>query len=211
MVSSLPYYYTFHDYRGLLTKLPIDVNIDVRETVSIESPVVPPPTSQNQKASRIIVAESEDSDASEDFDNMNGKYTSPSGDDEPIRKVLAPNRAKRTAPPTKLAPEKKKIRIEHETSSDRSDDEPIRKMKVDQKRKTPTKAPIVQYRPTPNVRQAKNFDPLEESPSYKNPAHKLKDYQLVGVNWLLKNWYKRRNSLLGDEMGLGKTIVRNLL
>jgi SNF2 family DNA or RNA helicase len=172
---------------------------------------VPPPTSQNQKASRIIVAESEDSDASEDFDNMNGKYTSPSGDDEPIRKVLAPNRAKRTAPPTKLAPEKKKIRIEHETSSDRSDDEPIRKMKVDQKRKTPTKAPIVQYRPTPNVRQAKNFDPLEESPSYKNPAHKLKDYQLVGVNWLLKNWYKRRNSLLGDEMGLGKTIVRNLL
>ena len=34
----------------------------------------------------------------------------------------------------------------------------------------------------------------------------LFDYQLDGVNWLLKNWLSERNSILADEMGLGKTI-----
>ncbi|XP_051510928.1 chromodomain-helicase-DNA-binding protein 9-like isoform X2 [Myxocyprinus asiaticus] len=34
----------------------------------------------------------------------------------------------------------------------------------------------------------------------------LRDYQLEGVNWLLFNWYNRRNCILADEMGLGKTI-----
>lgn len=33
----------------------------------------------------------------------------------------------------------------------------------------------------------------------------LRKYQVVGVNWLVFNWYERRSSILADEMGLGKT------
>lgn len=36
--------------------------------------------------------------------------------------------------------------------------------------------------------------------------NQLRDYQLEGVNWLLFNWYNRRNCILADEMGLGKTV-----
>uniref|UniRef100_A0A3B4BBX4 Uncharacterized protein n=1 Tax=Periophthalmus magnuspinnatus TaxID=409849 RepID=A0A3B4BBX4_9GOBI len=45
----------------------------------------------------------------------------------------------------------------------------------------------------------------EQSRAYKN-GNSLRDYQLEGVNWLLFNWYNRRNCILADEMGLGKTI-----
>lgn len=37
-------------------------------------------------------------------------------------------------------------------------------------------------------------------------GRKLRDYQLEGLNWLVFNWYQRRNCILADEMGLGKTI-----
>ncbi|KAG7242554.1 hypothetical protein INR49_020267, partial [Caranx melampygus] len=45
----------------------------------------------------------------------------------------------------------------------------------------------------------------EQSREYRN-GNTLRDYQLEGVNWLLFNWYNRRNCILADEMGLGKTI-----
>ncbi|KAL4658748.1 chromodomain-helicase-DNA-binding protein 9-like isoform X1 [Arapaima gigas] len=45
----------------------------------------------------------------------------------------------------------------------------------------------------------------KESREYHN-GNRLRDYQLEGVNWLLFNWYNRRNCILADEMGLGKTI-----
>uniref|UniRef100_W5MK45 Chromodomain helicase DNA binding protein 9 n=1 Tax=Lepisosteus oculatus TaxID=7918 RepID=W5MK45_LEPOC len=45
----------------------------------------------------------------------------------------------------------------------------------------------------------------EQSREYRN-GNRLRDYQLEGVNWLLFNWYNRRNCILADEMGLGKTI-----
>uniref|UniRef100_A0A669E7K6 Chromodomain helicase DNA binding protein 9 n=1 Tax=Oreochromis niloticus TaxID=8128 RepID=A0A669E7K6_ORENI len=45
----------------------------------------------------------------------------------------------------------------------------------------------------------------EQSRQYRN-GNSLRDYQLEGVNWLLFNWYNRRNCILADEMGLGKTI-----
>ena len=34
----------------------------------------------------------------------------------------------------------------------------------------------------------------------------MKDYQLEGLNWLLKLHYMNINGILADEMGLGKTI-----
>uniref|UniRef100_A0A671WJ05 Chromodomain helicase DNA binding protein 9 n=1 Tax=Sparus aurata TaxID=8175 RepID=A0A671WJ05_SPAAU len=45
----------------------------------------------------------------------------------------------------------------------------------------------------------------DQSREYRN-GNSLRDYQLEGVNWLLFNWYNRRNCILADEMGLGKTI-----
>ena len=43
---------------------------------------------------------------------------------------------------------------------------------------------------------------------YKN-NHKLRDYQVDGVNWLASCWYKRHSCILADEMGLGKTGEAN--
>ena len=34
----------------------------------------------------------------------------------------------------------------------------------------------------------------------------LREYQVDGLNWLLRCWYSKRSSILADEMGLGKTV-----
>ena len=34
----------------------------------------------------------------------------------------------------------------------------------------------------------------------------LKDFQIEGAGWLLRNWWTKNNCLLADEMGLGKTV-----
>uniref|UniRef100_A0AAY4EUP4 DNA helicase n=1 Tax=Denticeps clupeoides TaxID=299321 RepID=A0AAY4EUP4_9TELE len=50
-----------------------------------------------------------------------------------------------------------------------------------------------------------HWQKLEKSREYRN-ANQLREYQLEGMNWLLFNWYNRKNCILADEMGLGKTI-----
>jgi len=42
-------------------------------------------------------------------------------------------------------------------------------------------------------------------PNFKG-GQQMKDYQVAGLNWLLKAWQDNRNVVLADEMGLGKTI-----
>eukprot|EP00937_MAST-01D_sp_MAST-1D-sp2_P003161 g3161.t1 len=54
--------------------------------------------------------------------------------------------------------------------------------------------------------EAGSFTPYEESPSFFDEGHVLRDYQIVGVNWLLRNYYESRSCILADEMGLGKTV-----
>lgn len=49
------------------------------------------------------------------------------------------------------------------------------------------------------------YKQYNESPPYK-PGLVLREYQLEGLNWLIFNWYQRRNCILADEMGLGKTV-----
>lgn len=44
-----------------------------------------------------------------------------------------------------------------------------------------------------------------KSKEYKNGGS-LRDYQVEGLNWLLRCWYMKRSSILADEMGLGKTV-----
>uniref|UniRef100_A0A673GM85 Chromodomain-helicase-DNA-binding protein 6-like n=1 Tax=Sinocyclocheilus rhinocerous TaxID=307959 RepID=A0A673GM85_9TELE len=50
-----------------------------------------------------------------------------------------------------------------------------------------------------------HWQKLEKSREYRN-GNQLREYQLEGMNWLLFNWYNRKNCILADEMGLGKTI-----
>jgi hypothetical protein len=44
-----------------------------------------------------------------------------------------------------------------------------------------------------------------KSKEYKSGGT-LRDYQVEGLNWLLRCWYMKRSSILADEMGLGKTV-----
>ena len=45
----------------------------------------------------------------------------------------------------------------------------------------------------------------DDVPVYKG-YRILKNFQLEGLNWLIKSWSEKRNCILADEMGLGKTI-----
>jgi chromodomain-helicase-DNA-binding protein 1 len=45
-----------------------------------------------------------------------------------------------------------------------------------------------------------------EQPEYLKVGGELRDYQVIGLNWMARKWHKDENGILGDEMGLGKTI-----
>ncbi|CAB1314478.1 unnamed protein product [Coregonus sp. 'balchen'] len=53
--------------------------------------------------------------------------------------------------------------------------------------------------------QPDKWQKLDKSKDYRS-GNQLREYQLEGMNWLLFNWYNRKNCILADEMGLGKTI-----
>lgn len=57
---------------------------------------------------------------------------------------------------------------------------------------------------TTNVRKA-NRAKLLKQPSIMNEGIELKDYQVVGLNWLNLLWQNRISGILADDMGLGKT------
>ncbi|KAI8878587.1 hypothetical protein K501DRAFT_228178 [Backusella circina FSU 941] len=46
---------------------------------------------------------------------------------------------------------------------------------------------------------------LTTQPTFVNPEMTLKDYQIMGVNWMLLLYRKNISGILADEMGLGKT------
>nr|CAH8853364.1 unnamed protein product [Trichobilharzia regenti] len=52
------------------------------------------------------------------------------------------------------------------------------------------------------------FSPLSEQPDYLGHGSelRLRDYQLEGINWIIRAWTRRNSVILADEMGLGKTI-----
>ncbi|CAH1799314.1 unnamed protein product [Owenia fusiformis] len=47
---------------------------------------------------------------------------------------------------------------------------------------------------------------ISKQPALLNKRLQLKDYQLIGLNWLLLMHKQHLNGILADEMGLGKTI-----
>ncbi|KAJ1330736.1 hypothetical protein BSLG_009188 [Batrachochytrium salamandrivorans] len=50
-----------------------------------------------------------------------------------------------------------------------------------------------------------DYRPFQKQPSYL-VGGELRDYQLLGVNWMAHLWHSNLNGILADEMGLGKTI-----
>lgn len=46
---------------------------------------------------------------------------------------------------------------------------------------------------------------LEQQPSTLQNGQ-LKEYQIEGLNWMVKLYHLNINGILADEMGLGKTI-----
>ena len=55
----------------------------------------------------------------------------------------------------------------------------------------------------PNTRR--KFDRISEQPTYIQNGT-LREFQIVGLNFLAYNWCKSKNVILADEMGLGKTV-----
>ncbi|KAH7910603.1 SNF2 family N-terminal domain-containing protein [Hygrophoropsis aurantiaca] len=56
------------------------------------------------------------------------------------------------------------------------------------------------------VKNSASKDYLSTQPALLPAGVKLKDYQLLGVNWLYLLYRKKLSCILADEMGLGKTI-----
>ena len=50
------------------------------------------------------------------------------------------------------------------------------------------------------------YVPFQKQPDYLDVGGTLRDYQLLGVNWMAHLWHNNKNGILADEMGLGKTI-----
>lgn len=55
------------------------------------------------------------------------------------------------------------------------------------------------------VRRKKNINDLIKKPQIMAPDLELKDYQIVGLNWLALLYRHKLSCILADEMGLGKT------
>lgn len=55
------------------------------------------------------------------------------------------------------------------------------------------------------VRNVANRSKLLKQPAIMNEGIELKDYQVVGLNWLNLLWQNKISGILADDMGLGKT------
>lgn len=78
-------------------------------------------------------------------------------------------------------------------------DEEIAKYHQRQNKSNHSKIPSRWQRPP-----SSHYTEKTEYPKSKD-EFELRDYQVIGVNWLRYCYYNKRNSILGDEMGLGKT------
>lgn len=58
---------------------------------------------------------------------------------------------------------------------------------------------------TNTVRKAASRTKLLKQPAIMNDDIELKDYQVVGLNWLNLLWQTKTSGILADDMGLGKT------
>ncbi|KAF9450428.1 hypothetical protein P691DRAFT_468738 [Macrolepiota fuliginosa MF-IS2] len=64
----------------------------------------------------------------------------------------------------------------------------------------------ISLRSITNIKPQKSQDHLTVQPSNLSMDVKLKEYQLLGVNWLNLLYHNNLSCILADEMGLGKTV-----
>jgi chromodomain-helicase-DNA-binding protein 1 len=64
----------------------------------------------------------------------------------------------------------------------------------------------VPHRSVTYLRQRSEYKPFQRQPEYLDVGGTLRDYQLLGVNWIAHLWHNNNNGILADEMGLGKTV-----
>ncbi|KAG6952091.1 hypothetical protein JG688_00013428 [Phytophthora aleatoria] len=69
-----------------------------------------------------------------------------------------------------------------------------------------SKIALAKHLPQIKRKNFRGYTAESPPPRRKEQTFQLRDYQLTGVNWMLFNWYQKRNSMLADEMGLGKTV-----
>lgn len=63
----------------------------------------------------------------------------------------------------------------------------------------------IPHKSAPYLRNRVEYKPFQKQPEYL-VGGELRDYQLLGVNWMAHLWHNHQNGILADEMGLGKTI-----
>ncbi|KAI8619524.1 SNF2 family N-terminal domain-containing protein [Chytriomyces sp. MP71] len=64
---------------------------------------------------------------------------------------------------------------------------------------------MLPHKSKPYAKQRPEFKKFTKQPEYLKGGE-LRDYQLIGVNWMAYLWHKNENGILADEMGLGKTV-----
>uniref|UniRef100_H2YXE6 DNA helicase n=1 Tax=Ciona savignyi TaxID=51511 RepID=H2YXE6_CIOSA len=90
--------------------------------------------------------------------------------------------------------------LAYEDSTWESEDD-IDKIKIEFESRCKFRPPSKKLRPHKDMWKRMS----EDNTVFQN-NNQLRDYQFEGLNWLLFNWYNKRNCILADEMGLGKTI-----
>ena len=86
-----------------------------------------------------------------------------------------------------------------------SDDGELQLMKLDEAHDSGIGTPASSCSPDYAVQTTKEKPNFLAQPQSMNTDMTLKDYQLVGLNWLNLLWSKEISCILADDMGLGKT------
>ncbi|KAJ3087636.1 hypothetical protein HK102_010604 [Quaeritorhiza haematococci] len=63
----------------------------------------------------------------------------------------------------------------------------------------------IPHRSAHYIKNRPEFKKFTKQPDYL-VGGELRDYQLLGVNWMAYLWHRDENGILADEMGLGKTV-----
>jgi chromodomain-helicase-DNA-binding protein 1 len=63
-------------------------------------------------------------------------------------------------------------------------------------------APTLPHKSAAYTRTRPNFQPIKTQPAYLDVGGTLKDFQIVGLNWLAYLWCRHENGMLADEVSM---------
>ena len=79
-----------------------------------------------------------------------------------------------------------------------------------QKYKDDNKLPSLEDMYVPPHPDESEYKEIKSHEKSRVNGYSVRPYQLEGLNFLVKNWYKRTSPILADEMGLGKTLQSSI-